>query len=73
MRDVLRGGSFFFFFGGGEEFVYMQAWGRRKRNMGGKGRQHSDILMCTDEKILSVTLTAILLVKWTRHCTEIPI
>ena len=51
----------------------MQGWGRRKRNMGGKGRQHSDILMCTDEKILSVTLTAILLVKWTRHCTEIPI
>jgi hypothetical protein len=54
----------------------MQGWGRR-RNRKGSGWQRGDILTftdrITDEIFPSVIPTAILPMKWTCHCTEIPI
>jgi hypothetical protein len=54
----------------------MQGWGRM-RNRGGSGRQCGDILTftnrITDEIFPSVIPTAILPVKWTCHCTKIPV
>jgi hypothetical protein len=52
-------------------------WGRRRRNMGGEGRQSGQLLSfadgITDELLLSVILSAILTVNRSRDCTEIPI
>jgi len=52
-------------------------WGRRRRNRGEEGRQSGDILTFTDEitdgLIPLVTLSAILMVNQSRHCTEIPV
>jgi len=51
-------------------------WGRRRRNMGGKGRQSGYILALTDgntnELIMSAIPSVSLMVNWSRHCTEIP-
>jgi hypothetical protein len=51
--------------------------GRNRRDRGGEGRQRGDILTftdgITDENISSVIPSAILTVKGSRHCMEIPV
>jgi hypothetical protein len=52
-------------------------WGRRRKNRGGDNRQSGDILTfadgITNGLLLSKISSAILMVNWSHHYTEIPV